>query len=222
MLSGWGLLVWPIVVLALLRIFLMPVFEITHDLVEDWYNHAVSFSAFLLGFLLARREDFWAELSKQRWLALAPGSRPMWPSPATPGSTAPTASSPPTPCATSCGSSTRSQQWAAIAAILGFGRLWLRKDGPVRRYLTDAVFTLYIMHQTIIVVVAHHLAQLGLPLAIEVPTLIGVTFGGCFLTYEIVRRIGFLRPWFGLKTLPKRSKAGDAPAPYREAAPDVA
>lgn len=213
-LSGWGLFVWPILVLALLRILLLPLFEVTHNLVEDWYNHAVSFSAFLLGFVLARREGFWAELSKRRWIALALWI-PAWAAftyyawvfradDADPGE------------------ALRSvmrvvyavQQWTAIAAILGFGRLWFTADGPVRRYLTDAVFTLYIMHQTIIVVAAHHLAQLGLPLPVEVPVLIAITFAGCFATYELVKRVGFLRPWFGLKARPRRQAepAGD-PAP---------
>ena len=106
--------------------------------------------------------------------------------------------------------------WTAMAAIFGFARLWLTRDSPARRYLTDAIFPLYIMHQTIIVVAGHHLAQLDLPLEIEGPTLIAITFAGCFATYEIVRRIGFLRPWFGLKSLRRRSQA----VPTGEAVPD--
>ena len=87
----------------------------------------------------------------------------------------------------------------------------------MRRYLTDAVFTLYIMHQTIIVVAAHHLAQLGLPLEVEVPLLIAITFAGCFGTYELVKRVGFLRPWFGLKSLPKQREREPSGEPLTEA-----
>ena len=103
--------------------------------------------------------------------------------------------------------------WTAMAAIFGFARLWLTRDSPARRYLTEAIFPLYIMHQTIIVVVGHHLAKLDLPLEIEGPILIAITFAGCFATYETVCRIGFLRPWFGLKSLrrhPKSDAVGDA------------
>ena len=32
----------------------LPMFEVTHALVDDWYNHAVSFAAFLFGFLLLK------------------------------------------------------------------------------------------------------------------------------------------------------------------------
>ena len=203
-LRGWGLLLWPIAFLAAARVGLLPLFEVTHALVDDWYNHAVSFAAFMLGFLLARREAFWAEVSRRRWLALA-----LWIvayAVFTPYAWAYRGEdvNPPEALRTAMRVVWAAGQWAAIVAVLGFGRLWFAKDGPVRRYLTDAVFTFYLVHQTIIVVAAHHLAQLGLPLAVEVPVLVATTFGGCWLTYEAVRRVGFLRPWFGLKPLPRR------------------
>src|SRR5690606_14672569 len=55
-LKGWGLLLWPIVWLALIRLTLAPVFPITHALVDDGYNHALSFGAFLFGFASTRSE----------------------------------------------------------------------------------------------------------------------------------------------------------------------
>ena len=50
-----------------------------------------------------------------------------------------------------------------------------------------------------IVVVGHHLAKLGLPQGLEAVILITATFAACFATYEVVRRLGPLRPLFGLK-----------------------
>ena len=85
-------------------------------------------------------------------------------------------------------------QWAFIAAILGFGARHLNHGGPVLRYLTVGVFPFYIVHQTVIVVVGHHLAQLHLPLAAEAGLLIAATLALCFLAYEVARRSG----WFGL------------------------
>ncbi len=40
-------------------------------------------------------------------------------------------------------------QWCSIVAILGFGRRWLNRDAPVRRYLTEAVFPFY-SHQVFV------------------------------------------------------------------------
>ncbi len=70
-LKGAGLLIWPVAFLAVSRIVLLPRFEITHDLVQDWYNHAVSFAAFLLGFGLAKSEVLKVRLIGARWLSLA-------------------------------------------------------------------------------------------------------------------------------------------------------
>ena len=85
-------------------------------------------------------------------------------------------------------------QWAFIVAVLGFGAKHLNRGGPVLRYLTVGVFPFYIVHQTVIVVVGHHLAQLRLPLAAEAGILIAATFAACFLAYELARRLG----WAGL------------------------
>jgi len=90
-------------------------------------------------------------------------------------------------------------EWAAIAAILGHARNWNPKDSPLLRYLTLAVFPFYILHQTVIVVLAHALKPLRITPALEGPLLIVATFGVCLLGYEIIRRIPLLRPLFGLK-----------------------
>ncbi|MFS9605441.1 hypothetical protein Q6241_30420, partial [Klebsiella pneumoniae] len=52
--KGWGLLIWPVLWLFVLRWTLARIFPTTHALTDDWYNHAVSFSAFLFGFLSVR------------------------------------------------------------------------------------------------------------------------------------------------------------------------
>ena len=55
-LKGFGLFAWPILFLGLLRAALYAKYGETHALVGDHYVHAVSFSAFLLGFGLAKSE----------------------------------------------------------------------------------------------------------------------------------------------------------------------
>ena len=198
-LGGWGLLIWPIVFLALIRWGLASRFDITHDLVSDWYNHALSFSAFLFGFLTARsdalREGFirlrwpalilglaaWAAWAGYAWEYRAEGALP----------------------ADELRRLMRlvyaADQWAFIVAILGFGAKHLNRGGRVLRYLTVGVFPFYIVHQTVIVVVGHHLAQLRLPLAAEAGVLLVATFAACFLAYELARRIGWLGLLLGVR-----------------------
>jgi hypothetical protein len=90
--------------------------------------------------------------------------------------------------------------WLWILGVFGIARHYLaNRDGPIRRYLTDAIFPFYIIHQTTIEVVGHYLAKERLPLGIEAILLIGATIASCFVTYEVARRIRPLRPLFGLK-----------------------
>ena len=194
-LSGWGLLIWPIVFLAAIRWWLAPMFPVTHALVDDWYNHALSFSAFLFGFLIARSETLKQGFIRIRFPALMLGLI-GWV-----GWTAYVLSFPETSPAAPGDALRRAmrvvyavQQWSFIAAILGYGARYLTRGGPLLRYLTVGVFPFYIAHQTIIVVSGHHLAKLGLPLIAEAGLIIGITVLGCWLTYELARRIG----WFGL------------------------
>ena len=193
-LSGWGLLIWPIVFLAAIRWGLAYRFEITHDLVNDWYNHALSFSAFLFGFLTARSEGLRQGFIRLRWPALLLGLA-AWAAWA--GYAWEYRAEDAIP-ADALRRAMRivyaADQWAFIAAILGFGAKHLNRGGPVLRYLTVGVFPFYIVHQTAIVVVGHHLAQLRLPLAAEAGLLIAATVALCILTYEAARRLG----WPGL------------------------
>lgn len=198
-LAGPGVLIWPAACLILLRLTLAPVFEITHALVDDWYNHALSFSAFLFGFLIAKSDRLKAGFIAWRWpaLGLALVAYAWWAGYAwafrAEDAVAPEALRWAGRVAYGL------DQWAFIAAALGFGAKHLNRGGPALRYLTVGVFPFYIVHQTVIVVAGHHLAKVGLPQSLEAAILVSATFAACFASYEAVRRLGPLRPLFGLK-----------------------
>ena len=90
-------------------------------------------------------------------------------------------------------------QWTAIAAIFGFVRGIAFTDSPALRYLREAVFPVYILHQTIIVVLAHNAQPLGLRPVVEGPLLVLARFAMSFAGFELVRRVRWLRALFGLK-----------------------
>ena len=205
-LAGWGVLIWPLLYFVALRFTLAPMFETTHALVDDWYNHAVSFAAYLFGFLIARSEAIRAGFIRMRVPALILGvlcwvawASYAWVYRADDAI-------PPEALRMVMRLVYAVDQWTWIAAILGYGARYLTKGGPVLRYLSVGVFPFYIVHQTAIIIAAWYLMPLNLPLGVEAALVIAATFSACFLAYEVARRIG----WFGL-LLGVRSQAANRP-----------
>lgn len=198
-LKGWSLLLAPMAFLAFCAIVLRPLFEVTHALVDDWYTHAVSLTAFLFGFLIARSETFRDATIRMRWPALAVAAVSYALYAAVAWRYRADDVSAPDWLRLVGGFVYAADQWCAILAILGFGAKHLTRGGPRLTYLTLAVFPFYIVHQTVIVVAAFHLSKLGLNQGLEAAILIGLTIAACFATYEIVRRVPLLRPLFGLR-----------------------
>lgn len=199
-LSGPTVLIAPIAYLAAARVSLFPTFGISNHLSSDWYNHASAFAVFLLGFLMVGQSGFWRAAIRWRWAALGVVAitLPILMAQASTQSTAPEP--------WWAGVAFAADQWACVAAILGFGALHLQnKDGPVLRYLVQAVFPCYLAHQTILVCAVWLVRPLNLPAFVEPPVLIAITIGGCLALYEVVRRINLIRPLWGLKPLPRRA-----------------
>ncbi|MFB9265572.1 acyltransferase family protein [Bradyrhizobium erythrophlei] len=205
-LSGPLLLVVPSLVFAGFRFWLFPVFPPTHALFGDWYDHALFASMFLIGFVLADAGAFWDAIERQRWIAVGlaalffvsflalrsvrDGGLPL----RLYGSLA-----------------YGSYQWMCTVVVLGFARRCLNQDPGLRRYLTDAIFPYYIVHQTAIIMIAHALQGSDLPAWEEAGIVISGTALACGLTYEIVRRVSFLRPLFGLRSSEPGSVARGVP-----------
>ncbi len=194
---GVWLIVLPVAYLACIRISLLSDHPPTNNLTKDWYNHANYLFLFLCGFLLAKHLRFWSELAQKRWrsllLAIAGWiflisyfayyndaheaskaalyfQRCVW----------------------------VFMAWNAILALCGFARQHWNLDHPLRQYLTQAAFPVYILHQTVIILWAWNLRAFHLPALLEGVVLIVMTFATCGLGFALIRRVGLLRPLFGL------------------------
>ena len=196
-LRGWRLVLLPIAYLALTRCTMLNAFPSTHNLTWDWFNHAVYLPALLFGLLFLHSKSISANIRALRWHALvlatlsygflicyysyyaeiAPPDwlryfqRVIW----------------------------ATNQWTAILAALGFAQALLNRDGPARRYLTGAVFPLYLFHQTLIIVFAWRLMPWNLHPVTEGLLLVVLTFVSSFLLYEIGRRVPYLRTLIGAR-----------------------
>ena len=198
-LTGWKLIVLPAVALGLVRVALLPHFPTTHGLFDDWYNHSHSLGLFLLGALLARHGGVWQQMNAVRWHAIGIALS-CWGVMSVYYSLPETMTKQPdvvhwysimrmvyAACA-----------WCAIVAVCGFAHRHLNRDHASRRYLTDAVFPVYIVHQTLIVTMAHWMKPASLHPGVEAVILIVLTLTLSFGIYDLVRRIAVLRPFFGL------------------------
>lgn len=199
--SGWRLFVLPIAWIACARVLLLPEFGETHALLDDPYAHAIYGFAFFFGVALARSGSAWEAIISNWKLSLAAAALAcglMFYI---------HASGDENDIAALAKALARSTlAWAAIISLLGFAQTHLHRDGPVRRYLTEAIFPYYIVHQTIIIAVGFYLKQVGADTAAEFFGILLATFVGCALTYEIGRNINWLRPILGLKRRAAKNK----------------
>ncbi|WP_341703283.1 acyltransferase [Ferrovibrio sp.] len=191
LLTPLGIVLLPGLLLVGLRVVMRPFFPETHALIDDWYLHAEYAAVFLFGYAIARADEIWDAIETLRWPALAAGLACygwlVWQM---------QAGLPRGPLGAVVWGI---DQWAWIVALLGFARRRLDVDHPWRRYLADAVFPFYILHQTVIVVTGHALTPLALPAAAEAGVILAATVAVCLAGYETVRRLRWLRPFFGLK-----------------------
>ena len=211
-LAGLGVLIWPIALLVAARIGLAARFPQTHLLINDWYNHANYFCVFLLGFALAGTRAPWEALQRFRWHTLGAAVLGWSALCAYYGIYAADTAVPPEALRVGMRSVYGAEQWLAIAAVLGFAHRHLKRDNAARRYLTAAIFPVYILHQTVIIVVAHTLQPANLAPPVEGLLLIMTTAAACFLAYELIRRVRALRPLFGVggeANVPSDSRAAD-------------
>jgi hypothetical protein len=176
----------------------------THDLVNDVVAHAIYLPALLFGFALAGAPQVLAAF--RRWwpaalavavlaYGVAASVELRWP-----GFQVPTR-----PWGTIFAIAQGIEGWAAVAALIGIADRFWNHDHPARPVLTEAVFPFYIVHQTIIVVVAYWLIAPALPPPVNFALLVAATAAGCWLFYVAGRSIGWLRPLIGLRARAKRA-----------------
>lgn len=207
--GGW-LLMLPALPLLIATLTLQPVFGDDGDLENDWYRHAIYFTVFLYGWWLGGDGELWAEFSRLRKRATAwasvlfaayislvlivPEDVPYWQE--------------------ACIRVLRNFYiWTALSAILGWAHALLNRPFRWLPWANEAVYPWYVLHQSMIILMAYWLLPLQLgPVFEPMAVLIG-TVAGCWLLHMgAIRRSRLLRPCFGLKALPAPPAAQTQPA----------
>jgi hypothetical protein len=90
--------------------------------------------------------------------------------------------------------------WMWILAVLGYGRRYLSFNHPFLRYANEAVYPFYILHQTVIIILAYNLVYVNWGIGVKFPVVAVATFLICWAIYALV-----IKPWnplriaFGMK-----------------------
>lgn len=96
--------------------------------------------------------------------------------------------------------------WCWLVAILGFGRHYLNIKNASLQYANEAVLPFYILHQTVIVVIAFSMVEWQAGIAVKYLLLWITSFVVIMGLYEsIVKRLSVTRFLFGLKPLEKNN-----------------
>lgn len=151
-----------------------------------WHGFALGFIAFLSGFcLVLTGQPFWDMLLKWRW---------MFPILAVTGFVARVILGVKVPIYVLIA---ESHSW--IFTCFAFGYQYLNRPGKLLRYLSEAAYPVYILHMIFLYAGSVLIFPMHMPVQLKFVLVLMITVAGCFGTYEVIKRIRFLRPLFGLK-----------------------
>lgn len=205
------LYVIPVGIVIQYGLFLAPRFHQNYALVGDWYAHALYFTLFATGYIMAGQLQIVRLLVTSRWVCLGislltylllvllytghifndPDSKADWIS------------------------SVLLQYlngWSWLLTVMAWAAAWLNRPSRALSYMNTAILPWYVLHQTITIILAWYLAPLDLNVGFEAILLVAGTVAGCALGYELIRRNVALRFLFGLKLKEADHRAVSNPA----------
>lgn len=106
--------------------------------------------------------------------------------------------------------------WIWILVCFGYAAKYLNKESKILRYANEAVYPFYILHQTVILIIAYYIIDLDWNLASKFSLLAAGTLVITWILYEVmVRRWSWMRPLFGMKRriAYKTTTASSTPVP---------
>lgn len=162
---------------------------------ETWHGFFLGLLAFFFGFLFVYSgKTFWQTVLKWRWLyiglaAVLFGIRYFNYATEAPGYL----------------TAIESNCW--IFGVFGLGYKYLNKPSKILSYLSQAAYPVYIIHMFVLYAGAMFILPLEIPILLKFVGIVAFTGLACYLIYEfIIKRIGFLKPLFGLKWKSNKAK----------------
>lgn len=169
------------------------------SLTEDWFAFTMFIIMLVYGYLVGASQAFWKQTAQYRWItggtALTSGFIlffAYW-----------------TPIPSFTVKDNRFIMycvlngihiWTMILFWCGMAKHYLDKPSPVLRYLNEAVYPYFIIHQTIIVALGYYIVQWQMPLMVKCILLISLSVLMIMSIYHLViRKTKLTRFLFGMK-----------------------
>ncbi len=160
-------------------------FSVYVDTLHGWLLGLI---CFFWGFIfICVQDEFWTAVRRIRWVALFVGAGLfsarllVWQLQGAPNWL----------------TALESMSW--IFAVIGFGSKYLNVPSRGSNYLSGAVYPVYIFHLPVQFAFAYFLLPLSISAYFKLTLLLVGTFGVSFMLYEMVRRLKWIRPLFGMK-----------------------
>lgn len=194
-----GALLW-LVPIALGQLLLRPYFpDDTHGLLDDWANFVFNFLFFVGGYVITSEEKIWPVLSQQRrlylytslvltvifyWVYLTPAEQfplppigvPYW------------------------GIIKTLLAWSTVMTTLAYGYTYIKQSHPWLRPLNEAIYPFYILHQTVIIIIAYYAVHWPISNEVGFVLVSTATFVICAAIYLLlIRPFKISRFLFGMK-----------------------
>ncbi len=98
--------------------------------------------------------------------------------------------------------------WGWVLALVGYGKCYLNRPHKTLNYLNQAVYPFYILHQTVIVLIAYYIVQTqNESILSKYIYTVGITFFITVLTYHLfIKPYALTRFLFGMKPLEKNQE----------------
>jgi membrane-bound acyltransferase YfiQ involved in biofilm formation len=89
--------------------------------------------------------------------------------------------------------------WIWILFLLTIGKIYLNKINTIIQYLSEASFTIYIFHESILIAIAFYILQITSNIPMQMLLILLFTLTISFIAYEICKRFKLTRFLFGIK-----------------------
>ncbi|MBS4201164.1 acyltransferase family protein [Bacillus sp. FJAT-49732] len=94
--------------------------------------------------------------------------------------------------------------WLTLVVILGYGNKFLNFPHKAIAYMNEAAFPIYILHQSILVIVGYYIVKLNFGIFPKFFMIMIATLIASFLLYEfVIKRLAVARMLFGIKVRKK-------------------